>query len=92
MNTSLQVKNKVWRKAFSCFLKEKGISPSTYYVGSVFPTDEWEHDEWYKDQLLFDEACGLRRNWLDDYDDGGLSGYWIADEKKFLLARIKYGI
>ena len=92
MKTEVQVNISKWRRAFSTFLKEKNIIPTSYHTGNAYPTDEWEHDEWYKDQLLFDEACGLKRNWYNDFITGDLAGYIILDTKKFLLAKIKYGI
>ena len=90
MENSIQIKGNVWRRAFSAFLKDKNIKPTSYYAGSTFPTDDWENDEWYEDQLSFDKECGIKRDWLNDYK-GELYGYSIINKKKFLVAKIKYG-
>lgn len=91
MNTDLfQIKGDVWRKAFSDFLKYKNIK-TYYYPGSTYPADEWEGEDWYKDQLVFDEECGIKRYWLNDYLSEDLYGYDIIDRKKFLLAKVRYG-
>ena len=84
----IQINGDRWRSAFAGFLNEIGKDVD---YEDTYPTDDWEHNEWYEDQLKFDEKCGVERCWMNDYLQEDLFGYDIVDEKKFLLAKVKYG-
>lgn len=85
----IQINGDVWRLAFTDFIHKRGEEVD-YYTESTYPADAWEHEEWYNDQLLFDAKCGIQRCWLNDYLEEDLFGYDIVDEKRFLLAKVKY--
>lgn len=84
----IQIHLNPWIEAFTNYSFERNIDLDIYEF--IYPSNEWDHEEWYLLQLNFEKHCGIKKDWWNDCGEDNLYGYIIIDKKKFAWAKLKY--
>ena len=79
-----------WIEAFCKYTKKYGENLDDNDF--LYPSNQWDYEDWYHLQVSFEDFCGIERDWMNDCVEDNYYGYKITDRKKFTWAMLNFSL